>query len=410
MTTQRRTGRQPEQAPAGRTLAGEVSNAWRRWAVRIEAATPRGRDRTVDALRAVAILGVVLGHWLVTAVVADPYRPGSLHGASPLSHHPALVPATWFFQTLGPFFAAAGYAAARGTHRPDPLEAGRPGRVAALGFLGRRLGRVARPVVVLAVVWVPGILLLGAAGAPAGSRRLVWSLVSHPLWFLLVYLVLTVVAPLLRAAFARFGFWCLVLPVAFVALSDLARALRVEGITGYLGLLAVPVGWAVPYLLGMALAAGRLSRRAGGVLVATGVAGAAVLVAGLGYPASAVGVPGDGWSNLDPPSLFALALAAAQVGAFVVVRPWLARLLRRPGWWAPVAAVNRVAMTVYCWHQTALLLVAFAGLAAGQPAGLLDAPGGGWPWHRLPWLAAFAATLAVLVLLFRRVETGRRAV
>ena len=38
---------------------------------RIEAATPPGRDRAVDGLRAVAILGVVLGHWLVTALVAD---------------------------------------------------------------------------------------------------------------------------------------------------------------------------------------------------------------------------------------------------------------------------------------------------------------------------------------------------
>jgi hypothetical protein len=69
-----------------------------------------------------------------------------------------------------------------------------------------------------------------------------------------------------------------------------------------------------------------------------------------------------------------------------------------------VAALNLVAMTVYCWHQTALLLVTFAGLAAGQPAGLLDAPGAGWPWHRLLWLPAFATTLTLLVVLFRRFE------
>ena len=437
--------------------------AYQTWARRVDAATPRGRDRTVDALRAVAIVGVVLGHWLVTAVVGDPYHPGSLHGASPLTHHPALTPATWFLQTLGPFFAAAGYAAARSSRRPNPTGnptgnpagrsaggttaemagawagsaadgsagrdtgPGRPGWAWAMAWLGRRLGRVARPVVVLAVVWVPATLLLGVVGAPAGTRRLVWSLVSHPLWFLLVYLVLTVLAPVLRAAFARFGLWCLGPPVVVVALSDLARSpgthvlqglTNLPGLTGphglagvpgvatALGLLAVPVGWAGPYLLGMAVAGGRVPRRAGVALVAGGVVGGAVLVAGLGYPASAVGVPGDGWSNLDPPSLFALALAAAQLGVFVLVRPWAARVLRRPGWWAPVAGLNRVAMTVYCWHQTALLLVTFAGLAGGQPPGLLDAPGDGWAWHRLAWLPVFAGTLAVLVVLFRRFEAA----
>ncbi|MFF3146672.1 acyltransferase, partial [Streptomyces sp. NPDC057927] len=50
---------------------------------RVDAATPAERDRAVDALRAFAILGVVLGHWLVTALVAD---GGALHTASPLQH------------------------------------------------------------------------------------------------------------------------------------------------------------------------------------------------------------------------------------------------------------------------------------------------------------------------------------
>ena len=36
---------------------------------RIDAATPPQRDRAVDALRALAIAGVIGGHWLVTALV-----------------------------------------------------------------------------------------------------------------------------------------------------------------------------------------------------------------------------------------------------------------------------------------------------------------------------------------------------
>jgi hypothetical protein len=134
------------------------------------------------------------------------------------------------------------------------------------------------------------------------------------------------------------------------------------------------------------------------------VAGGAVLVSLAGYPASAVGVPGAAWSNLDPPSLFTLALGAAQLGAFLLLRPWLARLLRRPAVWAPVAALNLAAMTVYCWHQSALLLVTFAGLPVGGLPGLLDAPTGDWPAYRLLWLPLFALVLAGLCSLFHRFE------
>jgi hypothetical protein len=366
-----------------------------RWRDRIEAATPAHRDRTVDALRAVAIVGVVLGHWLVSALVSDPLRPSAWHGASPLSHRPALIPATWFLQALGPFFVAGGYAAARSIRTRDPLP-----------WLIARLSRLARPVVALAAVWLPALGLLRVTGAPESTRHAVWSLVTHPLWFLLVYLVLTALTPMLRAAVARYGPWSVLPLVGLVAAVDVARQL---GSPSWLTLLAVPAGWAVPYLLGIALAEGGLPRRAGAVLLPLGLAGGAALVCLAGYPASAVGVPGDAWSNLDPPSLFALALTAAQLGVFLLLRPGLARLLRRPAAWAPVAALNLAAMTVYCWHQTALLMVTFAGLLAGPLPGLLDPPTGAWPAYRLLWLPAFALTLAALCAVFHRFENSRRS-
>ena len=69
-------------------------------AAKIDAATPAHRDRTVDALRALAIAGVILGHWLVTALVLTPGRTGhSLHDQSPLATMPYLTPLSWLFQT-----------------------------------------------------------------------------------------------------------------------------------------------------------------------------------------------------------------------------------------------------------------------------------------------------------------------
>jgi peptidoglycan/LPS O-acetylase OafA/YrhL len=365
------------------------------WAARIASATPPHRDRTVDALRAVAITGVVLGHWLVSALVSDPHRPAALHGASPLSYTPGLGPASWFFQTLALFFFAGGYAAARGGRTRDHLP-----------WLVSRISRLVPPVLALAAVWLPALLLLSAAGAPRSTRHVVWSLVSHPLWFLLVYLVLTALTPVLRAAVLRWGPWPALAPVALVAVTDTVRA---HGLPTWLELLTVPVAWAAPYLLGIALAEGRLRGRAGAALLPLGTAGCAALVLLAGYPADAVGVPGGTWSNLDPPSLFTMSLAAAQVGAFLLVRPSLARLLRRPAVWAPVAALNLVAMTLYCWHQTALLVTTFAGLPIGRLAGLLDAPTGGWVAYRLLWLPVFALVLAALGALFHRFETQNRS-
>ncbi|BCJ27542.1 acyltransferase family protein [Actinocatenispora sera] len=385
-------------APVDARLRGRAPSRYRLWAERVTEATPGGRDRTVDALRAAAITGVVLGHWLVSATVTDPDRPAALHGASPLSTLPALAPVSWLFETLGLFFVAAGYAAAR------PREATGHGNVradgrAVLRWLARpSVVRLGVPVLVLAAVWLPGLLVLDLAGAPATTRHLVVSLVTHPLWFLVVYLVLAAAAPPLRRLVCRWGLWSALPAVLAVAAVDAARG---GGLPAWVAPVATPIAWSAPYLFGIALAQGRLSRRGGGVLLAGGVAGGALLLR-LGYPASAVGVPGDHWSNLDPPSLFALALAAAQLGLFLLVRPWLARLLARPAAWAPVAGLNRAALTVYCWHQSALLLVTFAAVPLGPLPGLLDRPTGSWVVHRLWWLPVFVATLVALCRLFHR--------
>ena len=49
---------------------------------RVDAATPPQRDRAVDALRALAIAGVIGGHWLVTALVLGPPVMGPVVGTA----------------------------------------------------------------------------------------------------------------------------------------------------------------------------------------------------------------------------------------------------------------------------------------------------------------------------------------
>jgi hypothetical protein len=82
---------------------------------RVDHATPPQRDRAVDALCALAIAGVIGGHWLVTALVAGGSGHGTvLHDDSPLASMPVLAPLSWIFQTLAVFFLVGGYSAARG--------------------------------------------------------------------------------------------------------------------------------------------------------------------------------------------------------------------------------------------------------------------------------------------------------
>ncbi len=369
----------------------------RQLARRIDAATPPHRDRAVDALRALAIAGVIGGHWLVTAIVPGPgYGQGHggtvLSDQSPLTSMPWLAPLSWVFQTLAVFFLVGGYSAARGY------------RGGYLPWLRKRMIRLARPIAALAAVWVPVTVGLVLAGVPATTVHTLLFLVISPLWFLGVYAGLTALTPAAMWLVRRFGAWAAAFPAGVVAVADLVRF----GLHGpsWVGWVNLPAGWLVPYLLGIAWALGSLrGRRVPALMLAGGAAATAALIAWAGYPASMVGVNGSHISNLNPPTLAAVTFGIAQCGLALLLRDRLARLMRRPLAWAAVAMVNLSAMTLFLWHQTAFVTVSSLGLLAGRVPGLLTAPTGGW-WvaERLVWLPVFAIMLAGLWLTFRRVE------
>ncbi|MCC9311305.1 acyltransferase [Kitasatospora sp. RB6PN24] len=345
---------------------------------RIDAATPPDRDRTVDALRALAILGVVLGHWLVTALVAD---SGTLQDASPLQQLPRLTPVSWLFQTLAVFFLTGGLVAGRS------YRAARARGASYRQWLGARLVRLFRPAAVLLVVWSLATVAMLAAGVGWDTVHTLARLAVSPLWFLLVFAALTAATPLVGTVHPA---W----PLAVVVLVDVVRF----GLGGpaALGYLNEAAGWLVPYCLGAAWSRGELRGRAPGwVLLLGGGAATAALVRWAGYPAAMVGVPGAGVSNLGPVTLAAVTFGLAQCGAALLLLGPLRRLMLRPAAWAPVAVLNLFAMTVFLWHQTAMMAVTIIGLCvAGPLPGLHTAPDGyGWALARLVWLPVFALAL-----------------
>lgn len=359
---------------------------------RIESATPADRDRAVDALRGIAILGVVLGHWLVTALVVD---SGTVHGASPLRYLPGLTPASWLFQTLAVFFLVGGLVGAkshacarsRGESYGRWLRA-RMSRIAApagrgAGRLDRgglrdarlRRGPGHRAGTVQAGV-VPALVPRGLRGADGGDPA-------------------CGEAPSAVAVRRRTG--RRPLPVR----PGRARQLRRGQRGAY---------WLVPYCLGAAWSRGELhSRRTGWTLLLGGAAATAALVLWAGYPATMVGVPGVAVSNLDPPTLAVVTFGLAQCGAALLLIGPLRRALRRPALWAVVATLNLSAMTVFLWHQTAMIAVTATGLwMGGTLPGLHTVPDEpGWVLARLAWLPAFAAALLICRLAFRGYERQR---
>ncbi|MFF4412086.1 acyltransferase [Streptosporangium sp. NPDC001559] len=357
-----------------------AESTWAARARRIEAATPEGRDRWIDALRALAILGVVLGHWLVTAWWVEP--GGGLRITSPLSRLEWTAPLSWALQTLALFFFAGGYAAARSLRSP----------AGGAAWVRARLGRLLRPAGAPVLVWAG--VALGAAlhGMPAGTIRSLLLPAVGPLWFLAVFAALNAVTPVLLRARPSIVAAC---AFAVVLCVDL---LRFSGTApGPLMWVNLGAGWLVPYALGVHRARGGLvSRRAALLLLVCGTAGAVSLVTWFGYPVSMVGVTGARVSNLSPPTLAAVCLGLAQVGAALLARGPIERLTRRPRIWAVVVTVNLGAMAIFLWHQAVPTVAVLAALrlGPGEVPGQLG-PVDGLPWvlFRLAWLPVFAAAL-----------------
>jgi len=221
--------------------------------------------------------------------------------------------------------------------------------------------------------------------------------------------VLTALTPLAVALVRRIGAWAAAIPLSMVAVVDLVRF----GLGGpsWAGWVNVVAGWLVPYLLGIAWARGAFKgAKVPALMLAGGVAATAALVLWAGYPASMVGVNGAKISNLNPPTLAVVTFGIAQAGLALLLRPLLARWMRRPLAWAAVATANLSAMTLFLWHQTAFLAVTMGGWLIGRLPGLHTAPSSLlWVAERLAWLPAFAAMLAVLWAVFHRAERAPRA-
>ncbi|MGX1673119.1 acyltransferase family protein [Streptomyces sp. NPDC055400] len=362
----------------------------RRAASAIDAKTPAHRDRAIDGLRALALLAVPMGHWLLGGFSLD--GQGALHNTSPLSSFGFLAPISWVLQMLGIFFLVGGYASVLSYRRT--LEAGGSTSV----WLRGRLARLGRPVLGVTAVCAALIPALYALGVPEKTLHTGSTLVIQPLWFVGVYTVITALTPYCVRAAGKLGAWAAAPLLGSVAVIDFLRyGPYADAMPSWLSLLNVLPGWMFAYQLGVCWSEKRIGRRGAWALLIGGAALFATLLLAFHYPESMVGVPGEARTNSHPPSLLVLALAAAQSGAAMLLRDRIGRVLRRPALWAPVVVINLSAMTILCWHQTALLTAAIPGSFAGAIPGLTTSPDSlGWIAARIAWLPVFAGLLVLI--------------
>lgn len=365
---------------------------WRR-ALWLADRTPERRNRYVDFLRALAIVAVVLAHWMISAPFLDSGRPAYSHllDLAPWSRW-----LTWIFQVMPIFFFVGGYS------NGVSWTAGQGRGTGYTVWLHGRLQRLLGPVAPLVVAWAAMAAVAHVNGVGPGMIHTGSKVALVPVWFLAVYLMVVALVPLTLGAWRRWGLFTVALPVLAAALVD--AAFFGAGLHA-LGWLNYPLIWLAVHQLGYAWRDGRLGGPRAGLAWLAGGASALVALTQLGpYPLSMVGVPAEAVSNTLPPKLPLLALGAAQVGLVLLcerpVRRWLRR--RRP--WAATILVNGMIMTLYLWHSTAMMLL--VGLTFWTVPGLLspvpDTPL--WWWTRPLWLLAYAALTLPVLLLFARFE------
>ena len=283
----------------------------------LAAAAKTDRNRAVDAYRALAMLAVAFGHWMVIAIGTD--ADGELVARNALEVAPQLSWLTWIFQVMPLFFVVGGFASAMS------LDAHwrRNGRDR--DWVVGRLRRMVAPTVALAATWlvllgvgtaagVGGIVAAGAVGA------------AIPLWFLANYTIDTAFAPtVFRSLRANRTRTVVALLGAFVVI----EALHVGGVP-WVEHLNWVLGWMLFQVGGFMwrdglLPTGRRMLSYAGALWAAALG----LVAFGPWPVTMIHVSGVPFSPTHPPSLALVVFGAAFSATAIAAAPAVTALLGR---------------------------------------------------------------------------------
>jgi len=325
-------------------------------------AASEGRDRVIDAAKALALLLVVVGHSLAWNIQPDNTVTNTLEVA------PNLYPLTWILQILPIFFFLAGNGMVKYAQQPS-----------AQGLLARAT-RLATPTLPLLLV----TFLIAGALSYAGSdiANAAGTLPTQLLWFIGVYLIALTLAP----ALARINkLWQYALYLGLIALVDVLRIYVSPGL-GWINLVLV---WMLFVSAGMSLTRWRRLPKTLLLGLAALFASAAAATVALGpYSVALITTNAHpGLSNLAPPTLVLAFVGLAQICFLLAIWDIAARILTHNKIWVPIAIFSTRAIGIYLWHM--LILAIFIALNIA------------FAWHPPPlslewWAIHIAVFLALL--------------
>lgn len=365
-------------------------------AEKLALATPPDRNRYVDLLRALSIIVVVFGHWIMAA-------PEVIGGEIRIGHALTDIPwtrgLTWVLQVMPIFFFVGGFSNALG------LRAARRKGTPYGQWLRDRLRRLIVPVLPVLALWAPAAWVAVNSGVDSELVRVGSQAALVPVWFLATYVLIVAMAPMTLALWERFGWG------AFTAFALAASTVDIA----FIGFDIDPVRWLnyvfvwnAVHILGYAWADGRI----GGMAQRWGIAigGFAVLASLIvfgPYPVSMVGFAGENITNSNPPKVTLVALGVFQFGLSMLFEKVARRRLERTPTWTRVVAINGSIMTLYLWHLTAMVAVVGVLLLIGAPGLGIQVGTGLWWVTRPLWLAFMVVVTLPFLVIFGRFERPR---
>lgn len=363
---------------------------------RVAESTPTDRNRVVDLLRVTSILVVVIGHWLMAAVMIE---NDSVTAHNVLNEVAVARPLTWLLQVMPIFFFVGGYANALSWR-----SARRRGETFG-AWLRARLRRLTLPVVPLLAVWGVGGWLAFEAGFSPDLLRMASAVAMGPTWFLAAYVLIVCLAPFSLEVWERFGWWSIGVGLGLAAAVDMVSIGFGIAPLGFLNYVFV---WGSVHQLGYAWVDGKTERNRTRFAIATiGFVGTLALVWGGPYPVAMVGFDSGELTNSLPPRLTLAFLGLFQAGLVLVFERTLSRLAAGARAWTMVILVSGQIMTLYLWHLTSMVIVIAIGLGLSGFGFTVEPFTGMWWLTRPVWLVALIGVTALLMPLFGRFERPR---
>ncbi|OMC35046.1 acyltransferase [Mycobacterium sp. GA-1841] len=366
----------------------------------VEAQTPPDRDRAIDVIRIVSLVGVVFGH---TIMATSTIRDDVFIWSNLLTASTVFQALTWIFQIM-PLFFFAGVAASVQSWRPGSSPRTEPAIQPWGGWLLKRCTRLYRPVFYYLAFWTVALAVLRFV-LPEHVYEPVAGISIQLLWFLGAYVLVLAAVPLLARITTTAQLTAAVVGTyAFIAVIDVVR-ITADSTDGYatLGYLNTVV-WLIPGMFGVAYRRNLLSSSAA-LKIGVGMLGMNLALLYFGpYELSLVGIETQQLKNMTPPSLLLAGHAIMMCAFAIAAAPAINRWAQRPRVWWLTAIGNSGAMTLYLWHMPLLLGVhlAFDYLGADR----IDPSAPGFVALSILQLALMAGLVALAFVALRPLENN----